>query len=88
MENAAVEIVQDFDQIFSMADNFPGGVIWCRTSFFPPDGKNTKANRAVLEFMINNLLIGYYKCRWNPRVQIGWSEDHYVIGVSECRRIE
>jgi len=79
----AQDFEDDFEEIF---EKWEAGTLgeepaWCSTVIYPPNGRNTKTNRSLLETLMNCLLIGKFKCQYTPRIQLGWTGQAYMIGL-------
>jgi len=82
-DKVAQDFEADFEEIFEKweAGTLPNGTIWCGTLICPPNGRNTKSARALIEMLVNCLLIGKFKCQYAPRIQLGWTGAGYRVGV-------
>lgn len=76
-------LAADFETFFAMSEagTIPPEAWWCSQMFVPPNGANTKTNRALLETLVNCLLIGKFKCRYMPQVRLGWTGRGYLVGL-------
>jgi len=85
----AIALERDFSEIFEQweACTLPLETMWCRPLLIPPNCRNTRANRAIVETVVNCLLIGKFKCRYTPRIQLGWTGRGYLIGVDMTQAI-